>query len=207
MGGVSIKRGMNHRRQQPRTRINDMIRDPEIRVIADDGEQLSVTCQLKIKDARFSYQHDSWQGGRGPVPNLDVTLVFDKNVEVAPNGKPPVCRIMDYGKYLYMEQKRAQQAKKKQKRIQIKEMKFRPKIDEHDYAFKKKHVIRFLEAGDRVKITIRFRGRELAHKDKGREILARLKEELAEYGAPEREPTQEGIHMVQIFVPKSSGTK
>lgn len=187
MGGVSIKRGMNQRRQQPRTRINDMIREPEIRVIADDGEQLGIISAERALEIAAE-------------KGLDL-------VEVAPNGKPPVCRIMDYGKYLYMEQKRAQQAKKKQKRIQIKEMKFRPKIDEHDYAFKKKHVIRFLEAGDRVKITIRFRGRELAHKDKGRAILARLKEELAEYGAPEREPIQEGIHMVQIFVPKSSGTK
>jgi len=128
-------------------------------------------------------------------------------VEVAPDADPPVCRIMDYGKYLYTEQKRLQAAKKKQKKIVVKEMKFRPKIDEHDYNFKKNHIIRFLKSGDRVKVTIRFRGRELAHKDKGFEILARLKEDLGEYGYPEGKPTFDGINMVQVFMPHNSKSK
>jgi len=167
------------------TRINENIREKELRVVSEDGEQLGI---LSLDEALSIAQSKG----------LDL-------VEVAPNGKPPVCRIMDYGKYLYTEQKRAQQAKKKQKRIQVKEMKFRPMIDEHDYNFKKKHVIRFLEAGDRVKVTVRFRGRELAHKDKGFAILQRLKEDLEEYGYPEKGPSFEGIHMVQIFVPRPSG--
>lgn len=123
-------------------------------------------------------------------------------VEVAANADPSVCRIMDYGKYKYTEQKRAQQAKKKQKKIVVKEMKFRPKIDEHDFEFKKKHVIRFLEAGDKVKVTIRFRGREIVHRDKGFAILERLKNELVDVGQPEKAPLFEGIHMVQVFAPK-----
>lgn len=166
-------------------RVNEAIREKEIRVVSEDGEQLGI---LSSEEALRIAQEKG----------LDL-------VEVAPNGKPPVCRIMDYGKYLYTEQKRTQQAKKKQKRILVKEMKFRPKIDEHDYNFKKKHVIRFLEQGDRVKITVRFRGRELAHKDKGFAILQRLKTELEEYGYPEKAPIFEGIHMVQIFMPRSSG--
>lgn len=128
-------------------------------------------------------------------------------VEVAPDADPPVCRIMDYGKYLYTEQKRMQAAKKKQKKIVVKEMKFRPKIDEHDYNFKKNHIIRFLKNGDRVKVTIRFRGRELAHKDKGFEILARLAEDLKEFGYAEGKPTFDGINMVQVFMPHNSKTK
>jgi len=128
-------------------------------------------------------------------------------VEVAPDADPPVCRIMDYGKYLYTEQKRMQAAKKKQKKIVVKEMKFRPKIDEHDYNFKKNHIIRFLKNGDRVKVTIRFRGRELAHKDKGFEILERLKGDLEEFGYPEGKPTFDGINMVQVFMPHNSKSK
>ncbi len=100
-----------------------------------------------------------------------------------------------------------QAAKKKQKKIVVKEMKFRPKIDEHDYNFKKNHIVRFLKSGDRVKVTIRFRGRELSHKDKGYEILARLKEDLSEYGYPEGKPTFDGINMVQVFMPHNSKSK
>ena len=100
-----------------------------------------------------------------------------------------------------------QAAKKKQKKIVVKEMKFRPKIDEHDYNFKKNHIIRFLKNGDRVKVTIRFRGRELAHKNKGFEILARLKEDLEEIGYPEGKPTFDGINMVQVFMPHNSKSK
>jgi len=167
--------------------VNEAVRGSEFRVISETGEQLGILSGEEALQAARD---------RG----LDL-------VEVAPEAKPPVCRIMDYGKYLYMEQKRAQQAKKKQKRIQIKEMKFRPKIDEHDYNFKKNHVIRFLKQGDRVKVTVRFRGREMAHKDKGRAILDRLAEELAEYGYPEKPPVFEGMHMVQIFVPRPSTDK
>ncbi len=168
-------------------RVNEAIRGDRFRVIADDGTQLGI---LSAEEALAAAE------ARG----LDL-------VEVAPDADPPVCRIMDYGKYLYTEQKRMQAAKKKQKKIVVKEMKFRPKIDEHDYNFKKNHIIRFLKNGDRVKVTIRFRGRELAHKDKGFEILARLKEDLGEYGYPEGKPTFDGINMVQVFMPHNSKSK
>ena len=109
-------------------------------------------------------------------------------VEISPTAVPPVCRIMDFGKYQYQEQKRAREAKKHQKVIEVKEIKFRPKVDEHDYQFKKKHIERFLDDGDKVKATIFFRGREMAHPEIGRRILERLIEELAEVAIAETMP-------------------
>jgi translation initiation factor IF-3 len=180
-GGECISK-FSKKNYKDTTRVNERLIGTEVRVISDDGEQLGV---MQAEDALKIARNKG----------LDL-------VEVAPNANPPVCRIMDYGKYKYTEQKRAQQAKKKQKKISVKEMKFRPKIDEHDFEFKKKHIIRFLEHGDKVKVTIRFRGREIVHRDKGFAILERLKNELQDIGQPEKAPTFEGIHMVQVFAPK-----
>ena len=146
-------------------RINERIRVREIRVIDDAGQQLGIMSpQQALAIAR--------QKG------LDL-------VEVAPMAQPPVCRIMDFGKYQYQEQKRAREARKHQKVIEVKEIKFRPKVDEHDYQFKKKHIERFLADGDKVKATIFFRGREMAHPEIGRRILERLIQELADVAVAE----------------------
>jgi translation initiation factor IF-3 len=120
-------------------------------------------------------------------------------VEISPTAVPPVCRIMDFGKYQYQEQKRSREAKKHQRVIEVKEIKFRPKVDEHDYDFKKKHIERFLAQGDKVKATIFFRGREMAHPDIGRRILERLIGELSEVAMPETSPRMEGNQMHVIL--------
>jgi len=120
-------------------------------------------------------------------------------VEVAPMAQPPVCRIMDFGKYQYQEQKRSREAKKHQKVIEVKEIKFRPKVDEHDYQFKKSHIERFLAEGDKVKATVFFRGREIAHPEIGRRILERLIDELADVAVTESMPRMEGNTMHTIF--------
>jgi translation initiation factor IF-3 len=124
-------------------------------------------------------------------------------VEISPTAVPPVCRIMDYGKYQYQEQKRAREAKRHQKIIEVKEIKFRPKVDEHDYQFKKKHIERFLAEGDKVKATVFFRGREMAHPEIGRRILERLIGELSEVAIAESAPRQEGNQMHTILTGKS----
>ena len=120
-------------------------------------------------------------------------------VEISPNAQPPVCRIMNYGKYLYQLKKKANVAKKNQKTIQVKEIKFRPKTDNHDYEFKKKNILRFLEEGDKVKASVSFRGREMAHKNIGRAMILRLIEDVAEKGMVEGNPKMEGNHMFVIF--------
>jgi len=127
-------------------------------------------------------------------------------VEISPTAVPPVCRIMDFGKYQYQEQKRAREAKKHQKVIDVKEIKFRPKVDEHDYQFKKKHIERFLADGDKVKATIFFRGREMAHPEIGRRILERLCDELADVAIAETMPRQEGNQMHTILTGKKGGS-
>lgn len=165
----------------PETRINDDIRVPEVRVIGEDGAQLGI---LTMEDAQE----------RARQLNLDL-------VEVAPEASPPVCRIMNYGKYLFQQSKKAHEAKKRQKQFQIKEIKFRPNTDEHDYQFKKRHVERFLKDGDKVKITIIFRGRERAHKQNGVRIIDRLKAELSEMAILETLPKMEGIRMIAVFAP------
>jgi translation initiation factor IF-3 len=123
-------------------------------------------------------------------------------VEIAPTAQPPVCRIMNLGKFMYEASKKAQKARKKQKTIQVKEVKFRPKIDEHDYQFKKKHIERFMGDGHKVKAVIMFRGRELAHPEIGKRILDRLMEELKDIIDIERPPRQEGNNMIAIFTAK-----
>ncbi len=151
----------------------------EIRVIDDAGQQLGIM----------------------PPPQA-LAIARQKGldlVEISPTAVPPVCRIMDYGKYQYQEQKRTREAKKHQKIIEVKEIKFRPKVDEHDYQFKKKHIERFLGEGDKVKATVFFRGREMAHPEIGHRILMRLLEELAEVAQPETMPRQEGNQMHTIL--------
>lgn len=161
-----------------------MIRVREVRVVAQDGEQLGIL--LTSEAQRLAEE----QG-------LDL-------VEVAPNEKPPVCRIMDYGKYKYQQSKRLQQAKKKQKVISVKEIKLRPKTEEHDYQFKSQHVRRFLQDGHKVKVTVVFRGRELAHTELGRRILDRMASELEDEGAMEQTPKQEGRNLAMVLSPRSS---
>lgn len=167
--------------QQHSTRVNRQIRARDVRVIADDGSQLGV---MATQDALRTAME---QG-------LDL-------VEVAPNADPPVCRIMDYGKYKYEQQKKQQGARKKSSQVQIKEIKFRPKTDEHDYQTKLKHIRRFLEAGDRCKVVIFFRGREVVHKDRGAVILKRVADDVKDIAKVEQEPLFEGRTMNMMLVP------
>ena len=141
------------------------------------------------------------------TPTAALALAQEKGldlVEVSPTAVPPVCRILDYGKYLYQQNKKQHDAKKKQKQIQVKEVKFRPKTEEHDYQFKKKHIVRFLGDGDKVKATIMFRGREMAHPDYGRRILERLKQELLEAALVESDARMEGRFLFMILAPKKT---
>lgn len=122
-------------------------------------------------------------------------------VEISPNAKPPVCKIMDFGKFKYEQQKRESEARKKQKTIDVKEVKFRPNTDEHDYEVKMRNVTRFLEKGDKVKVTLRFRGREMAHQNLGRELLERVADDVKEIGKVENMPKMEGRQMVMMIGP------
>jgi len=128
-------------------------------------------------------------------------------VEVAPNANPPVCRIMDYGRYVYEQEQRRRQSKRKATNVVIKEMKFRPKIDEHDYTTKMKHVVRFLGEGNKVKLTIMFRGREMAHPELGMKILNRVAEDVAEVAVVESAPRQDGRNMTMVLHPNRKETK
>ena len=137
----------------------------------------------------------------------DEALAFAKElsldlVEVSPNAEPPVCRVMDFGKFLFEENKKQNSAKKKQKQIQVKEVKFRPGTEEGDYQVKLRNLVRFLEAGDKAKVTMRFRGREMAHKEVGREKLDRVEKDLEELAIVEQQPKFEGRQMVMVFAPK-----
>ena len=125
-------------------------------------------------------------------------------VEIAPKAKPPVCRIMDYGKYVYEQQKREKEAKKRQRVIDVKEVKLRIRIEEHDFDVKTKNAIRFLQGGDKVKVTIMFRGRELTHPELGEDLLNKMAEKLQEFAVVERKPKLEGRNMIMIVAPKSA---
>ncbi len=172
-------------REMPRRdrgpRINERIGVREVRVVGEDGEQLGV---LPTRDALT----------RARELGLDL-------VEVAPNSRPPVCRIMDYGKYKYEQSKKARQARKRQHHVVVKEIKMRPKIETHDYDFKKKHIVEFLEHGDKVKVTLMFRGREMAHTDLGRKLLDQLSSELTDLAKVEAPPKQEGRNMTMLLTP------
>lgn len=162
-------------------RCNHQIRAREVRVIADDGQQLGI---MPTIDALRQAQEKG----------LDL-------VEVAAQADPPVCRIMDYGKYKYQQQKKQQEARKKSTVIQVKEIKVRPKTDEHDYQTKVKHIRRFLEEGDRCKVSVFFRGREVVHKDRGALLLQRIVHDLTEIAKVEQEPRFEGRVMHLMLAP------
>jgi len=162
--------------------VNERIRAREIRVIDDSGNQLGIMPPFQaLKTAREQ--------------QLDL-------VEISPTAVPPVCKIMDYGKYVYQLNKRAHEARKNQRNIVVKEVKFRPTTDDHDYEFKKNNIVRFLKEGDKVKAMITFRGREISHQEIGRRIMDRLVEDVGEAGVVEYRPRMEGFALTAIFAPK-----
>ncbi|MEX3629377.1 MAG: translation initiation factor IF-3 [Burkholderia sp.] len=163
-------------------RINGEINAPEVRLVGVDGEPIGI---VKLADA-FRKSEE-----------LDVDLV-----EIAPQAVPPVCRLMDYGKFKYQESKKQHEAKLKQKVIQVKEVKFRPGTDDGDYNVKLRNLTRFLEEGDKTKITLRFRGREMAHQEIGMRMLERLRTDLDEFGQVEQMPKMEGRQMLMVLAPK-----
>ena len=162
--------------------MNDRIRAPEIRLIGPEGENIGV-----VSPAR----------GLAIAEDAGLDLV-----EISPNATPPVCKIMDFGKFKYEQQKREAEARKKQKTIEVKEVKFRPGTDVHDYDVKMRNVVKFLEGGDKVKVTLRFRGREMAHQQLGMDLLNRVAADVAEIGKVENMPKLEGRQMVMMIGPK-----
>ncbi|NSL57017.1 translation initiation factor IF-3 [Uliginosibacterium aquaticum] len=163
-------------------RINREIGVPEVRLVGEEGEQLGV------------------------VPTHQALAMAEEAevdlVEIAPQAKPPVCRLMDYGKFKYQEQKRAHEAKQKQKQIQVKEVKLRPATDENDYQIKMRNMVRFLEEGDKVKVTLRYRGREMAHQEFGIRQLERIKADLGDTIVVEQFPKLEGRQLIMVIAPK-----
>ena len=169
---------------EPQTRINEAIRVPRVRLVDADGSQVGI----KPRDEALAYAHSK---------DLDL-------VEVAPNADPPVCRIMDYGKYRYEQEQKAKTARKHQTQINVKEIKLRPKIGVHDYETKKGHVIRFLTGRAKVKVTIMFRGREATHPERGRDLLMRLAEDVKDLGQIESQPVLDGRNMVMVLAPNKN---
>jgi translation initiation factor IF-3 len=163
-------------------RRNEEILAPTVRVIADDGSQLGVL-------------------PRAEALALAASQTMDL-VEVSPTAEPPVCRVMDFGKFLFEQNKKSHAAKRKQKQTQIKEVKFRPGTDENDYQIKLRNIIRFLSEGDKAKVTLRYRGRELAHQEVGRRLLDRLVLDLTTQAVIEQNPLMEGKQLVMMFAPK-----
>jgi translation initiation factor IF-3 len=170
------------------TRINERIRVPEVRLIDENGQQVGI---MRTQEALRQAQ------------DRDLDLV-----EVAPDAKPPVCRILDYSKYKYEQNQKQKAARKHQQQINVREIKFRPKIAQHDYDTKKGHVERFLKGRDKVKVTIMFRGREMAHPERGEMILNRLAEDLGDLAVVEQRPQQDGRNMTMMLAPqKASGSE
>ncbi|MFC6443652.1 MAG: translation initiation factor IF-3 [Alcaligenaceae bacterium] len=167
-------------------RINGEIRVNEVRLIGIDGEQLGIVKVAQALD--LAEEHD-----------VDL-------VEIAPNATPPVCRLMDYGKFRYQEQKRQQEARAKQKVVQVKEVKFRPATDEGDYNVKLRNVRRFIEDGDKVKVSLRFRGREMAHQELGMRVLERVRDDVEDICQVESFPRLEGRQMVMVLAPRKKTT-
>lgn len=163
-------------------RINQDISATQVRLIGADGEQVGV---VSLDEAQ----------SMADQANLDL-------VEISPQAEPPVCKVMDYGKFRFEEQKKQQAARKKQKQVQVKEIKFRPGTDIGDYNVKLRNLIRFLTEGDKVKVTLRYRGREMAHQELGRDLLKRVEADLEEYGSVEQFPRMEGRQMVMVLAPK-----
>ena len=168
--------------QEKELRINGEITAPEVRLIGVKGEQIGIV---------------SISAANTMAEEAETDLV-----EIAPLAKPPVCRLMDYGKYKYREAKKKHEAKLKQKQIQVKEIKFRPGTNEGDYQIKLRNLIRFLEEGDKTKVTLRFRGREMAHQEFGVRLLQRVQSDLDSYGVVEQLPKMEGRQIVMVLSPK-----
>jgi translation initiation factor IF-3 len=162
--------------------LNEEITAPEIRLIGKDGEQVGIVPLVRAQEI-------------ADEAGLDL-------VELVPNADPPVCRIMDFGKFLFEQNKKKQAAKKKQKQIQIKEVKFRPGTEEGDYQVKMRNIQRFLAHGDKVKVTLRFRGREMAHQELGSRMLERIEEDLTEQATVEQIPKMEGRQMIMVLAPR-----
>jgi len=162
--------------------VNREIDHPSVRLIAPDGEMLGV---VSIREALYAAEE----------AGLDL-------VELSPNADPPVCKILDFGKYKYESQKKKNEARKKQKTVDVKEIKLRPNIDDNDYQVKLRNARRFLDDGDKVKVTLRFRGREMAHQDLGMNVLVRVRDELEELSKVEQMPKMEGRQMVMVLSPK-----
>jgi translation initiation factor IF-3 len=170
------------------TRINERIRVPELRLIGADGQQVGIV----KRDEALAYAREQ---------DLDL-------VEIAPDAKPPVCRVLDYSKYKYEQEQKRKAARKHQQQVTIREMKLRPKIAQNDYDTKKGHILRFLKQGDKVKITIMFRGREVAHPERGSALCMKLVEEVSEFGTVEQHPSQEGRNMTMLLAPvRAAGTR
>jgi translation initiation factor IF-3 len=163
-------------------RINDEIRIPSVHLIDKDGANLGT---VPIAEALAKAQE----------AGLDL-------VEISPNASPPICKILDFGKYKYQEQKKAAEARKKQKVVEVKEIKYRPMIDDHDYDVKMRSMKRFFEEGDKVKVTLRFRGREMAHQELGTRLLDRVKEDVAKLAKVEMDARLEGRQMVMVLAPR-----
>lgn len=163
-------------------RVNDMIEARSVRLVGADGEMIGVVSLTAARDA-------------ADAAGLDL-------VEISPNADPPVCKLLDYGRFKYEAQKKKNEARKKQKVIEVKEIKLRPGIEQHDYDIKMRAARRFLENGDKVKVTMRFRGRELAHQDLGAKVLIRVREELDEAAKVEQMPRMEGRQMVMVVAPR-----
>ncbi len=178
------RRQADQRPQEPTTRINEAIRVPQVRLVDQDGTQIGI----KKTEEALKYAWDK---------NLDL-------VEVAAEARPPVCRVMDYSKYRYEQEQKAKLARKHQSTITIKEIKFRPKIGTADYETKKGHVRRFLMNRDKVKVTIMFRGREMTHPERGRDLLLRLADDLNEIAVIESSPLQDGRNMVMLLGPNKA---
>jgi len=163
-------------------RVNEKIRVPEVRVVDAEGTLLGVMATREAMTLALSQ-------------NLDL-------VEVAPESRPPVCRVMDYGRYKYEQSRKLRKARKKQQTTHLKEVRFRPKIDEHDYDFKIRHAREFLEKRDKVKVTVLFRGREIAYRDRGEKIMQRVEADLADVAMVEVRPRMEGRSLIQVMTPR-----
>ncbi len=170
--------------QNKAPRLNEAINAPEVRLVGVDKEPLGIVSSA-----------DAWR--QAQEAGLDL-------VEISPMAVPPVCRIMDYGKFKYAESKKQHEAKLKQKQVQIKEIKFRPGTDEGDYNIKLRNLIKFLNDGDKTKVTLRFRGREMAHQEIGMRLIQRVRDDLEEYGVVEQFPKMEGRQMVMVLASKAA---
>jgi len=184
---VAVSRFDRRPPERDTTRINERIRVPEVRLINEKGEQVGIVPTDEARD--YARQRE-----------LDL-------VEVAPDSKPPVCRVLDYSKYKYEQEQKAKAARKHQQQVNVREIKLRPKIAQHDYETKRGHVERFLKQQDKVKVTIMFRGREATHPERGRMLLDRLFEDVSELATVEQEPLQEGRNMHMLLAPTRTAGK